>query len=230
MTGIYCILNPTNGKRYIGSSVHIEQRWAAHKSALKLNKHDNMFLQSSYNKYGEFLWEIIEECEQEKLLDRENHYINLYKTLNSEFGYNLKPAEKQNKDYHKAYGHISRAVQAFKNGEFVTEFANVRVAADYFNVSPQTIRRWCLNGTSHARKYKQLYSYRFKFKDSAMVNTDRTRAIDVYEKGKIIATYYSVVDCARAFDICTQAISRALHGHRKKPHKIENYEFKYGEV
>jgi group I intron endonuclease len=59
--GIYRIINKTNNKIYIGSSVNILSRFSKHKSLLKHNKHDNDYLQNSYNKYGleNFLFEII---------------------------------------------------------------------------------------------------------------------------------------------------------------------------
>ena len=52
-TGIYCIKNLENGKIYIGKSVNIKNRWISHRNTLKNNKHDNSYLQNSWNKYGE---------------------------------------------------------------------------------------------------------------------------------------------------------------------------------
>ena len=51
--GIYCIENTINNKKYIGQSVEIENRWSKHRSELNKNKHDNDYLQKSWNKYGE---------------------------------------------------------------------------------------------------------------------------------------------------------------------------------
>lgn len=42
--GIYEICNTVNGKRYIGSSVRIKERWRAHRSALDGGKHENQKL------------------------------------------------------------------------------------------------------------------------------------------------------------------------------------------
>lgn len=91
-TGIYCIENTTNNKKYIGQSVNIEGRWAKHKTALRQNSHDNDYLQKAWNKYGEdkFKFYILEKCDKNKLNEKEIYYINFYNTLNDQFGYNLK--------------------------------------------------------------------------------------------------------------------------------------------
>jgi group I intron endonuclease len=90
--GIYKITNIVNGKIYIGSSNDIKQRWRRHKSDLKLNRHDNVYLQRAWNKYGEknFKFEILEEIPIENLIEKEQYYIAKYNTLYNIYGYNLK--------------------------------------------------------------------------------------------------------------------------------------------
>ena len=82
--GVYKILNNQNNKFYIGSSKNLSKRWTQHKSDLKNKTHINIILQRSWNKYGEdsFSFEIVEECHQDILLNREQHYID---TLKPEF-------------------------------------------------------------------------------------------------------------------------------------------------
>jgi group I intron endonuclease len=90
-SGIYSIINLTNNKRYVGSSINTHKRLVQHFWLLRNNIHDNIFLQNSYNKYGKdsFIYEVLEECCEELLPERENYYIEHFKTLNSDFGYNL---------------------------------------------------------------------------------------------------------------------------------------------
>lgn len=56
--GIYEIKNIVSGKNYIGSSINIEERWIQHKSRLRRNRHENIYLQRSWNKYGEESFEL----------------------------------------------------------------------------------------------------------------------------------------------------------------------------
>jgi len=50
---VYEICNISNNKRYIGCSSNVRKRWDHHKHLLRLNKHDNKYLQSSWNTHGE---------------------------------------------------------------------------------------------------------------------------------------------------------------------------------
>ena len=53
-SGIYCIINHYNGKRYVGQSVHISQRVSTHLHELRAKSHPNKEMQDDYNKYGEY--------------------------------------------------------------------------------------------------------------------------------------------------------------------------------
>lgn len=92
VSGIYCIENIVNNKKYIGQSVNMKQRWSKHLSELKNGHHDNDYLQKSWNKYGEegFKFYILEHCEKDFLDENETYYIDLYNTMNRDYGYNLK--------------------------------------------------------------------------------------------------------------------------------------------
>jgi group I intron endonuclease len=99
-TGVYKITNNKTKKIYIGSSINILRRWVEHKSELNKNTHKNDKLQKSWNKYGDenFTFTIIEECEKELLLIREQFYLDeLLKSSDSDItffkknGYNILP-------------------------------------------------------------------------------------------------------------------------------------------
>jgi hypothetical protein len=79
--GIYKIKNNETNDFYIGSSYHIEKRWQRHIYDLDRKKHNNIYLQRVFNKYGigVFEFDIIELCEKEKLLIREQFYLDSLK-------------------------------------------------------------------------------------------------------------------------------------------------------
>lgn len=80
-SGIYKIVNKLNGKIYIGSAVNLSNRKSSHFSKLRKNKHFNNHLQNSFNKYGKdnFEFIILEECNVENLIEREQYYIDNFK-------------------------------------------------------------------------------------------------------------------------------------------------------
>jgi hypothetical protein len=66
--GVYKISNTLSGRYYIGYSTNINTRFTVHRSKLKKNCHDNIFLQRAYNFDSEdkFIYEIIHICGTEE--------------------------------------------------------------------------------------------------------------------------------------------------------------------
>lgn len=103
LCGIYQIKNIINNKSYIGQSTDINKRIAKHKTSLRQNKHDNLYLQNAYNKYGEdnFVFNILCKCDFNELDDKEIFYIKQYDSYNN--GYNLTQGGDYNPNFNK-YG------------------------------------------------------------------------------------------------------------------------------
>lgn len=94
MCGIYFISINNNSHFYVGQSVDIKKRWQDHLAALRNNHHRNEILQRCFNKYGEdaFQFDIICECEKEKLNELEQYFIfelNAFAYDYPEYGCNL---------------------------------------------------------------------------------------------------------------------------------------------
>lgn len=88
-TGIYMIKNKVNNKIYVGSTTQsFRKRLEYHFHCLLNNTHKNCHLQRAFNKYGEdnFSLHILEVCEKDICLEREQHYID---TLKPEYNINL---------------------------------------------------------------------------------------------------------------------------------------------
>lgn len=89
---VYSILNLINGKSYIGICKNFDKRVKEHKRKLNTQKHHNRYLQHSWNKYGETNFKffiIFDNILRDELSKYEKLLIKLFKTNNSEFGYNL---------------------------------------------------------------------------------------------------------------------------------------------
>lgn len=158
--GIYKIKNIINGKIYIGLSSNIKQRWRNHKNMLIRNDHFNIFLQRSWNKYGEenFVFEIVEECIKEELSKKEIFYIKLYKTNNDMYGYNLSsggdnPKINEQSLLNKSFKYSKRVLQFNKDGKFITEYQNAVYASKKYNGSDSAIYSCCLGKSKSAYGY-----------------------------------------------------------------------------
>jgi group I intron endonuclease len=78
--GIYEIVHLASGRRYIGNSRNVSNRFYSHRYHLRNNSHPCPHLQNAWNKYGEsaFEFRLIEQCLDEVviLLAREQHWID----------------------------------------------------------------------------------------------------------------------------------------------------------
>jgi group I intron endonuclease len=102
MQAIYQIKNKIDGKIYIGSTNNIRRRWNNHRSKLNNNKHENSYLQSAWNKYGQDNFEFIaiEEVNNDNRIEREVFYLNERKSYERNIGYNFdrNPTDKSGKN------------------------------------------------------------------------------------------------------------------------------------
>jgi group I intron endonuclease len=122
-TGIYKITNPENGNFYIGSAaVSLSKRFSDHKRLLNLNKNPCVYLQRAYNKSDKktFIFTILEHCEKEDCISREQYYIDTYSPK-----YNLCKYAGSSRGLIRTETHIKNqfeATRAFSDDEVIQMF------------------------------------------------------------------------------------------------------------
>jgi group I intron endonuclease len=103
-SGIYSIINRLNGKQYVGSSVDIARRFAAHRSRLRAGNHHSRALQRAWVRYGEpaFSFEVLARCPagmciamEQALIDGLTPEYNIAKEAGSRFGVKHTEATKE---------------------------------------------------------------------------------------------------------------------------------------
>ena len=84
MAYVYKIVNDINNKIYIGVTKNtIHQRYKEHYYAFKYNTR-NCALYRAFKKYGieNFKFEVLEYCDEDILIEREQYYYDLYMFVN----------------------------------------------------------------------------------------------------------------------------------------------------
>ena len=152
---IYYIRNLVNEKLYIGSSIHYQQRLLMHYNELTNNKHKNLHLQYSWNKYKEenFEFGILEyidsnQYDNDDLREIEQIYMDYFNVCDDAFGYNISEtatgvSRKMPKEQRKK---ISEA----NKGKIVTEETRKRLS--------EAKKGHCYMSEELKKRYSEMYS------------------------------------------------------------------------
>lgn len=195
-SGIYCIVNVKNQKRYIGSTTNLYIRLHQHKSYLLRNCHQNKRLQNSWNRYGKecFNYYILEFCDVDKLTEREQFYID---TLHPEFNFtilverNILSKEsrlKQSKTRKQLFAekklmpnHCHEVHQYDLTGQYIQSFYSIYEACRQTKLHPSTIIR-CLKGQCR-RGGNFLWAY---IKETCLPPYHKTRRSSNYKTKSVL--------------------------------------------
>ncbi len=144
--GIYCIVNKLDGKSYVGSSVQIPIRTYNHRRYLRLGEHNNNYLQSAWNKYGEenFEFKIVELCEAGQLSKLEEFYLQFTQAKDG-LGYNMSTNTLRDPEHFAMMVKLSSEercvpVRQFDlEGNFIAEYESMKAAEAATGVSRSNI-------------------------------------------------------------------------------------------
>lgn len=126
MIGIYKIINEENGKFYIGSSKNIEKRFKRHLNELNKGTHHSIHFQRAFNLNKNMLLklEVIEECDLNNIVEKEQYYLNLlepwktgYNTSKLASGGDLISNHPNKEEIYKKIGNTIKQINAKLNDE-----------------------------------------------------------------------------------------------------------------
>jgi group I intron endonuclease len=129
-SGIYCITNLVNNKKYIGQSCHLKDRHRRYNGL----KFTNDYISNSVDKYGwdNFEFKILLYCGLDDLDYYECALIALYDTMNRKKGYNMIGGGNKNKVYSeelkKKIGDANRGNKAWNKGGTISEETKKKIS------------------------------------------------------------------------------------------------------
>ena len=222
--GIYAIINKTNYKFYIGSTIYLNTRWWNHLIELRNNTHHNCYLQNSFNKHGEenFVFIVIEKIDtygldifnaSVKVREIEQIYLDYYKPYERAIGYNL--------DKIATGGKKGFTIEDFKKGKSKYSYDTLnKVISDLINTSKsfRTIAKEREVTASFVRRiyYKDFlkeYLDEINFYDRRKKNKNNIFIDDIDKVNKLknmIENKIAIKEICKYFNLDTEDIQNVL--------------------
>lgn len=210
-TGIYKISNNIDERIYIGSAVSFIIRFKNHKSDLINGKHKNILLQNFVNKYGitSINFEILELCEKEKLIQREQYYID---TLCPKFNICKVAGNTLGKPHRQETKNKIRNAQCYKvyqyslDGNFIKAFDSSKSASEYLNCDSTGINKCCKGDFNSFVGYMWSYKKKRKLKPYIDTGLKKVHQYDTYFK--LLSKFNSIKSASLILGIKENQISR----------------------
>ena len=243
MKVIYTITNLLNNKKYIGSSSNMEKRKNKHLYLLKSNKHHSLSLQHSWNKNKpeNYIFEIIETLsENQNMYEIEQYYLDLYKTYDKEYGYNM------SKNAIAPFGtnpQIKVVYQFSLEGLFLEKYDNCTIASNKYNIDTSGLSKCAREKYRFYGGYIWSYSKILSEERIAKANSPIKKSIETLRKmkenrkytgkkaivqldldGDFIKRFDSILEASKELNISHGGLCDAC---KSKTNKIKNYLFKY---
>ena len=233
---IYKIINTTNNKYYLGSTINFHKRRLRHLNTLKKGTHHCIHLQRAWDKYGEnnFIFEIVEECinikEKEQLILNTIDFNTIYNVSKTASGGNM--IENHPDKEAIILGRTQELRNSVKNPAFGEKNPNWRGGIHKIKSTCMCGNKKATNanscqkcknisgeknpfyGKTHSEETKKLLSEKNKGKK----NIKSSKAVVINNQ-----EFYSIKEAAKMLNILAGTLS---HRVRSKNPKYINYYFK----
>lgn len=220
-SGIYGILNEATGKIYIGSAVRLNHRWTEHRGQLENGTHGNRYLQRAFDKNPEaFQIELIEELnfpDKEKLLSREQFWIDFYRSWLPENGYNISPKAESCQGIKRDpefVARVSKSLTGFKHSAksranmAASQRGRTKKKRDSANKTLMRMLGWGRKWTVQQREKRKLW---METNRKVCGSHPGRPVVQVLDTGEIVNKFPSIADAAEHLSIKECGIRAALH-------------------
>lgn len=221
MIGIYKITNP-NQNSYIGQSRDIEHRFYYYKLSNEWIKEQRK-LYNSIKKYGveNHVFEIIEECTEDIINDREIYWIEFYDSVKN--GLNLKYGGIGGRHSEETKQNISKALMGKKQSKETIEKRSKALKgqkrSEYTKqLMSEAGKNREINWGDKISQAKQNSTYIFtqEHKDKISKSSPHSKSIQQYHpNGTLINTFSSAMEAMKQTGVKNDNISQNLRGKSK---------------
>lgn len=186
---------------YIGSSINLKRRKTDHFKPYRINRLKHLPIYEAMIEFGRdnFKFEVIEECSEKDLLERENYYLDKYKTY--ENGYNVSSKAIMMHD-EKLFNKNAERLRKMNNKNWADEEYRKQMSKANSDLQKERLK----NPEYLAEKSKQLKKYTDSIK----------KPVAQYDKqGNLIATFDGVRIAGRETGVQSSSIGKVANGERK---------------
>ena len=240
--GIYKILNLSNNKFYIGSTINLNKRKSEH-NCKNNSFRGNSIIRSAILKYGTscFKFEVLEEFiftdfankdyKLELLTSREQYYVDILMPQ-----YNIKKEDVTSNRGYSTYLKVNDTrrikidVYITKDLSFVETIDGIRECSRLYNIDSSQIVQICKKG--YTLKYNRDFIFCYhgtdvhkllrNFSKFTFKRKDTTPVIQIDNNSKFIKEWRTGSDAEKELKLYRGSISRVLSGEYKH---VKNYYF-----
>lgn len=210
-SGIYKISQNIDNRIYVGSAVKLWTRFLKHIEKLKKDEHGNKYLQNFFNKNKNAIYSfnLIELADLDRLIEREQLWLDQTKCYEHDIGFNICPKAdspigiKRDEDFRRKISGKNNYNWGKKLSE---DRKRIISEANKGNQNWKKIKNPCYKGLKEKR------------------DKSRVAIVKITEKGEYIEEFDSAIDVAKKFNLFNTNVIMVC---KKKRKQIKGHFFIY---